>query len=696
MKIFKSGFLLSFLFGHFFLTSIILANDSATHVSMNHEQAKIVSLETDKSTYSPGEIVKFVLQVEAGNGADLIADIDYYHLTDKIRRESHTIDETGTGVWEWLPPNDDYTGYLVLIRIKDSVTTIDSASIAVDVSTDWSKFPRYGFISKFPAMDMSDIHTIISRLNRLHINGLQFYDWHHKHHKPLKGTAQNPALTWIDIANRVNHLNTIRNYINAAHEKNMQTMAYNLLFGSWEDAHLDGVSPNWRLFRDQNLESYAYLNLPSSWASDIYIMDTSNPQWRSYLINRMKEVFQALPFDGWHVDQLGDYGDLWNANGEKVIQKETYRNFLQEAKDSLNIKLVMNAVNQYGQDEIALSPVDFLYTEIWNPNEYYGDLVRLVNNNLSFSNNRLNTVFTAYMNYDLSDSPGIFNTPGVLYTDAVIFAAGGAHLEIGEHMLCHEYFPNDNLEMSGDLQLRIVHYYDFLVAYQNILRDNFANKIFSLASDYSVALKTWPLPGSIWYFSKEKQNTQVIHFLNFSSLTNLKWRDNIGTQPPPEKQKNIDIRFKDSQGRHISSVWVASPDTNNGAPINLDFTVTDEVISISIPSLEYWTMLVIVYESSSSSIKKVDNELNKSFSLFQNYPNPFNPTTVIPFTTIEEGMASFQVFNTLGKLVHEDSFLSQSGLNHIFFNGDKLSSGIYIYALELHNILKTGKMNLVQ
>ena len=60
------------------------------------------------------------------------------------------------------------------------------------------------------------------------------------------------------------------------------------------------------------------------------------------------------------------------------------------------------------------------------------------------------------MNYDLANNMGTFNTPGVLLTNAVIFALGGSHLELGEHMLCKEYFPNSNLGMSSELQEAMV------------------------------------------------------------------------------------------------------------------------------------------------------------------------------------------------------------------------------------------------
>ena len=40
------------------------------------------------------------------------------------------------------------------------------------------------------------------------------------------------------------------------------------------------------------------------------------------------------------------------------------------------------------------------------------------------------------MNYNKADNRGEFNTPGILLTDAVMFALGGSHLELGGDHMC--------------------------------------------------------------------------------------------------------------------------------------------------------------------------------------------------------------------------------------------------------------------
>src|SRR5690606_18054372 len=101
----------------------------------------------------------------------------------------------------------------------------------------------------------------------------------------------------------------------------------------------------------------------------------------------------------------------------------------------------------------------------------YNDLATIIKQNNVLSSHQKNTVLAAYMNYNLANNKGYFNTASVLMTNAVIFAFGGSHIELGEHMLGKEYFPNNNLQMKQELKTARIKYYDFLTAYQSLLRD---------------------------------------------------------------------------------------------------------------------------------------------------------------------------------------------------------------------------------
>ena len=91
-------------------------------------------------------------------------------------------------------------------------------------------------------MTQEEMTKVVNRLNRFHINGIQFYDWQYKHHEPVKMDGNKPAAEWPDIANRQVAYDTVKGYIDLAHGRNMKAMNYNLLFGAYEGAEADGVT----------------------------------------------------------------------------------------------------------------------------------------------------------------------------------------------------------------------------------------------------------------------------------------------------------------------------------------------------------------------------------------------------------------------------------------------------------------------
>jgi dextranase len=547
-----------------------------------------VKISTDKASYPPGSTVTFTID----KALPATAKVRYRHLSEVISEAPLA----GTS-WQWQAPDQDFTGYLVDVYDVVNGKEIIYGSIGVDVSSDWSHFPRYGFLSSYPKMTTDAINYVINNLNRYHINGLQFYDWEYEHQQPLAGTPDHPDSVWQDIAKRDTYLSTVKGYIAAAHACNMKAMSYNLAYGVLSNATADGVQDSWYLYTDKNHVNKKVFKLDlSMFKSYIWLVDPSNTAWQQYIAQKTDDMYKVFDFDGYHIDQLGDQGVLYDYNGQQVSLPTGFESFIKAMKaDDPGKSLVMNAVNQYGQQQIAASPVDFLYTEVWAPNDGYKDLSTIIENNDAYSNDTKKTVLTAYMDYNIADAPGYFNTPGVLMTDAVIFAFGGDHLELGEHMLGKEYFPNNNLQMRGDLRDALVHYYDFMVAYENLLRDGGSLNSPSVAcTDGKVTVSAWPPQlGSVAVTGRNLGNTQVIHLLNYAGASNLAWRDANGTQTAPQASSNVKLSFQTS--KTVKKVWVASPDYLDGTPQMLDFTQTGAGITFTLPSLQYWDMVVVEY-----------------------------------------------------------------------------------------------------
>ena len=548
----------------------------------NQTYQEVLGFTKDKAKYNPGEEVTFSV-----NGTHQNTVVRYKYLGEVVAEES-----LASRTWTWTPPSEDFRGYMVeLVKTTGGEETV-LGTVGVDVSSDWTRFPRYGFLSEFGNVSAAERSYILNNLKNYHINGLQYYDWHSKHHIPLPTDENgNPANSWTDLFNREVYFETVEDYVESAKEKNMASMFYNLLFGAWHPEEGDGFKQEWLMFNDRTHNSVNKHGLGD--LGDILITDPSNEAWQNYIFDETEVVYSNLDFAGWHLDQLGNRGTVYDYHGYEVPLPETYQDFLVELNDEFpEKKMVLNAVDQYGQKSILKSPVDFAYTEVWSRYQYQ-DLVQVIKENYEYSGGQLNTVLAAYMNYNSQD--GNFNTPSVLMADAVIFAFGGAHLELGEHMLSSEYFPNTKLSMTSELSERLKEYYDFQVAYQNLLRDGGAFNMPSVSTiSEDVIVNNWPpVFSQTAAIGKKFSDKQVVHLLNFDGVSTLQWRDNSKIQTAPNVKEGFEMEIETAQAP--SKVWFASPDIDGGASHELEFTQIGNKISIEVPYLEYWSMIVLEY-----------------------------------------------------------------------------------------------------
>ena len=87
----------------------------------------------------------------------------------------------------------------------------------------------------------------------------------------------------------------------------------------------------------------------------------------------------------------------------------------------------------------------------------------------------------------------------------------------------------------------------------------------------------------------------------------------------------------------------------------------------------------------------------EKFLLDQNYPNPFNNSTNIRFGLTEESTVRIDVYTVLGQRVQTITNTTFPAGTHILpFNGDGLSSGVYIYRMTYNGGSITRKMTLLK
>ena len=580
----------------------------------NTKQPKLrYSIETDKCSYCPGDTVTLTLSTTATTGMR----VRYRYLGDVI---ADTL--LSSRSWTWIAPPEDFRGYMVEVYRSEEDCDNICATIGIDVSSDWTRFPRYGFVATFGSdKTLSKTKSEMKWLNRCHINGVQFQDWHYCHDWPLGGTREDGLWTsYKDIANRTIYTSAIKNYIRMQHERGMKSIFYNLCLGALDGWQERGVEAEWFIFKDQNHTTKDKHDLPDSWKSDIYLLNPANEGWLAYLAERNDEVYSFLDFDGYQIDQLGSRGNVYDYNGNSVDLRSGYATFINYMKNRHPEKrLIMNAVSQWGASQIAgTGKVDFLYNEVWGNQAgnsltsgegRFANIKNVIDENCSLSPN-LRTVLAAYMNYT-SDGKN-FNTPGIVMADAVMFALGGSHLELGgDHMLCREYFPYSGMKWHSQLEDWMTRYYDFLTAYENLLRDNWTERTNVKATCSDVTINTWePQANQVTLLAREVDGRQVVHLLNFthdetstdvSDDYMLCWHDNEAKRPWPQRFENLSIKLTGltSMGR-LRRIWVASPDYCGGAMQELtDFRYTSSTgtVYLTLPSLQFWTMIVIEPET---------------------------------------------------------------------------------------------------
>lgn len=560
---------------------------------------------TDKSRYNLNENVKITIEIENKLNESFNGRIDIFYKylgkdigEDKVSLEVNDGDKK-TISFKWLPPSSDFKGYMVEVYAIENENVIDKKNSAVDVSSDWSKFPRYGYIANYPEQSQDKSAVVIERLNKFHINGLQFYDWQYKHNMPLAGSTNNPAKTWKDIANRDTSGQTIKDYIKLSHEKNMMAANYNLMFGAYYNYQADGIKPQWGLYKDPDHEVQDFHPLPSTWATDkLYMFNPANTAWQKYIFNAEKQAMKVYDFDVWHVDTLGWRGYIYDYNGDDINLIDTYSGFLNNAKKALGKRIIMNAVNEYGEISVAKNAgVDFLYAEIW-PSAYenYGVLKSVTDNVNKYTNGKKATVIAAYMNYGIADKIGEFNGNSVKLADASIFASGGAHIELGDTgMLSKEYFPSANLKMSKALEDDLRKYYDFSVAYENLLRDDLKDSENEIEIP-NIKTSEDGASNTIWTFSKKKSECETIQLINLLGINYSNWRDDLGKCNMPTVKDNFTLKYYIGKA-NIKNVYLASPDINDGSLQKLNYTNRrdnkGDYLEIHIPKLMYWDMVYI-------------------------------------------------------------------------------------------------------
>ena len=534
-----------------------------------------------QGSFEPGAHVGITFVVTSKETAYCKVRFNVLHLSENIFSRLYPFNiKAGVQrlVIEWEAPEISPRGYGVVAELlNEDCEVVSEISTAFDILNQWTDFPRYGFLSDFQSK-RTDPETTMDSLVRYHINGLQFYDWMYRHEQFL--IDEEP---YRDLLNRELSLETVKSLISAAHEHNIAAMPYTAIYAAsipFYEKHKD-----WALYGRDGKPLFFGDNFL------VYMDPRPDSPWVEYLLDQFDQVLDKVPFDGIHLDQYGDPKQGYDISGNKFSLEQplaetinlTKELVLKHRKDGA---VVFNAVTNWPVESVAPSKQDFVYIEVWPPYIWFDDLHTLITQAQTLGAGKP-VVLAAYIDPALEHN--------VRLMDAIIFASGGGHIELGESnaILADAYFPRYKV-MSPELAGVVQRYYDFIVRYQDVIGPRTSD----VTSEYvrniridGVSTSPSQRKNKVWPIVRQSGEFLAINLINLRGIESVEWAKAMENAPLPLGITEVRLIGLEKK---IEGVWFASPDEQNISLIPLNFTQDDEnTIIFEIPSLKYWDLILI-------------------------------------------------------------------------------------------------------
>lgn len=88
---------------------------------------------------------------------------------------------------------------------------------------------------------------------------------------------------------------------------------------------------------------------------------------------------------------------------------------------------------------------------------------------------------------------------------------------------------------------------------------------------------------------------------------------------------------------------------------------------------------------------------SEDYKLYQNFPNPFNPVTKISYKISREGTVTLKVYNLVGQVVGTLVNEKQNpGTYEVDFDASELTSGVYLYKLQINGFTSVKRMTVIK
>jgi dextranase len=519
-----------------------------------------------KGTYRPDEPV----QIETRGSAD--GELVLLHLGTEVSR----VPATGGALVDLglLPAG----GFGIEWRDRGGAV---QARTAVDVRSDPASRLRYGFTVDFtPDRDTAGL---VETVRRLHLTGIQFYDWAYRHADLLGGGAE-----YLDPLGQPIARDTVRRLAAAVQSAGAAALGYAAVYavGNDEWAH-------WQ--HDALLRADG---TPYSLGDFLRIVDPAADDWLAHFTADLAVSMTSIGFDGFHLDQYGYPKTARRADGAVVDVATSFARMIAAARTALpSARLVFNQVNDFPVWATGRSPQDAVYIEPWEPQTTLGSLAALVDRAKAAGGARP-VVLAAYQHvYDTADAAS--SDRATALTMATLFSHGATQLLAGEadRILVDPYYVRNHRADPSTMDL-LRRWYDFAVEHDELL---FESGIVDVTAAYAgpynddldvtypeAAVSTGCRTGAVWRRITKAGDRLMLHLINLTGQEDELW--DAPRQPFGDTGDGA-LRIRPVAGA-VPRVRVADPD---GAPRLVDVPVHlgADVATATLPPLAAWQLVVV-------------------------------------------------------------------------------------------------------
>jgi len=469
------------------------------------------------------------------------------------------------------------------------LATVDGtiARTAVEVVADARSVLRYGFVVDFrPDRNPAPVQD---NLRRLHLTGVQFYDWAYRHADLLGGGPR-----YTDALGQPVSLDTVRALIEACHRVGSDALGYAAVYAVGPDEW-----PKWQ--HDALLTA---TGKPYALGDFLFILDPARQDWLEHFSADLTAATDQVGFDGFHLDQYGYPKRAHRPDGEVVDVADSFRTLIAAVRDALpQSRLVFNNVNDFPTWVTASSPQDAVYIEVWPPQVGLEHLAHVATRARAEAGGKP-VVIAAYQHvYDTVDAESADRATA--FTMATLWSHGASHLLCGEadRILVDPYYVR-NHPVSDSTASLLRRWYDFAVEHGELLGPGGIDDVTgsyagSYNDDLDVSYPAVPVAnqaqaGTVWRRitsvgrAGAGSDQLVMHLINLGGQDDTRW-DAARHEPDDPGPGTLRIR---RVGPGLPRVRYADPDRQSRL-VDVEVTADGDFATAQLPAPHLWQLVLI-------------------------------------------------------------------------------------------------------